>query len=136
MHDASRLMLEKVLPIKRMAAANNRCPRGFLLITGWHSHSSVCPLWQISTPPHFGHWTKFSNSCLEDTISSLDNYFLSSGNSQWDLNLHHNCHPHHHVYPFYHRQGRLVIGWKIAVGVSMGFGVLPWHNCGLVESSI
>ena len=65
-------MLEKVFPVKRMAAANNRFPRGFRLITGWDSHSSVCPLWQISTTdsmlpvvflfwsvithPHFGHF--------------------------------------------------------------------------------
>ena len=47
--DASLLMLNKVLPVKRMAAANTRFPRGFLLITCWDSHSSVCPLWQVRT---------------------------------------------------------------------------------------
>ena len=111
-------MLDKVLPVKRMASANNRFPRGFLLITGWDSHSSVCPLWQVRTtdsmlpaiflfwsmitPPHFGHFFSkllkqepntrnsfslsgepSSNSCSDDTISSLDNYFLSSGNGHW-----------------------------------------------------
>ena len=138
MRDTSRVMLEKVLPVKRMTAANDRIPRGFLLITGWDSHSSVCPLWQVRTtdsmlpvvflfwsmitPPHFGHFFSklfkqepntrnvfslsgepSSNSCSDDTISSL---VIANG----DLNLHHHrYHHHHHVYPFYHRRGRLAL---------------------------
>ena len=71
-----------------MAAANNRFPRGFLLITGWDSHSTVCPLWQISTtvsmlpvvfhfwsmitPPHFGHF--FSKYC-SNRNQTQENFF-------------------------------------------------------------
>ena len=111
-------MLDKVLPVKRMATANNRFPRGFLLITGvptvLYAHygrsygitDSMLPaiflFWSMVTPPHFGHFFSklfkqepntrnsfslsgepSSNSCSDNTISSLDNYFLSSGNGQW-----------------------------------------------------